>query len=42
LTKENLQAGTVLFKDICTNEWAMNPPDQQAQAPQTSPVPQVR
>jgi hypothetical protein len=24
LTKEYLQAGTVLFKDVCTNQWAMN------------------
>jgi hypothetical protein len=24
LTKEYLQAGTVLFKDVCAKEWAMN------------------
>jgi len=26
LTKEYLPTGQVLFKDVCTNEWAMNPP----------------
>jgi hypothetical protein len=24
LAKEYLQAGVVLFKDVCTKEWAMN------------------
>jgi hypothetical protein len=26
LTKEYLQTGQVLFRDLCTNEWAANPP----------------
>ena len=41
LTKEYLQDGSVLFKDLCTKEAAMATPDElkaQAQAP----APQVR
>jgi hypothetical protein len=30
LTKEYLPNGAVLFKDVCTNEAAMNPPNEQA------------
>jgi hypothetical protein len=26
LTKEYLQTGQILFRDLCTNEWAVNPP----------------
>jgi len=26
LTKEYLQTGQVLFRDLCTSEWAVNPP----------------
>ena len=33
LTKEYTPTGAVLFRDICTSEWAMNPP---AALPQTS------
>jgi hypothetical protein len=34
LTKEYLEDGTVMFKDLCTKEMAMNPPVQeQAQGP---------
>lgn len=33
LTKEYIPTGAVLFRDICTSEWAMNPP---AALPQTS------
>ena len=29
LTKQYLATGAVLFKDTCTNEWAMNTVDQQ-------------
>lgn len=45
LTKEYLPTGQVLFKDVCTNEWAMNPPPvEQAQvvAPQAQVVPQAQ
>ncbi len=45
LTKEYLPTGQVLFKDLCTNEWAMNPPPvEQAQvvAPQAQVVPQAQ
>jgi len=31
LTKEYLPNGAVLFKDVCTNEAAINPPGQAAQ-----------
>ncbi len=44
LTKEYLPTGQVLFKDNCTNEWAMNPPPvEQAQvvAPQAQVMPQA-
>jgi hypothetical protein len=35
LTKEYLPDGTVLFKDACTKEMAMNPPNiEQAQGPE--------
>jgi hypothetical protein len=34
LTKEYLEDGTVMFKDVCTKEIAMNPPvTEQAQGP---------
>ena len=51
LTKEYLPTGQVLFKDVCTNEWAMNPPPvEQAQvapqaqvaAPQAQVAPQAQ
>jgi hypothetical protein len=29
LTKDSNQNGMVMFKDTCTNEWAMNTVDQQ-------------
>jgi hypothetical protein len=35
LTKEYLPNGAVLFKDVCTNEYAANPPLEQAAAVQT-------
>jgi hypothetical protein len=34
LTKEYTPEGAVLFKDVCTNEAAMNPPVQASVAPQ--------
>lgn len=34
LTKEYLPTGAVLFRDVCTNEWAQNPPvEEQAPMP---------
>jgi len=33
LTKQYTQEGAVVFKDLCTNEMAMNPPEAQSQAP---------
>jgi hypothetical protein len=33
LVKEYLPNGAVLFRDVCTNESAMNPPAQAADAP---------
>jgi hypothetical protein len=41
LTKEYPRAGMVLFKDTCTEEWAMNVPDRQARA-QDAPAARVR
>ena len=38
LTKEYLPDGSLLFKDVCTNEAAMSAPAQQAEAP----MPQVK
>jgi hypothetical protein len=43
LTKEYTQEGAVLFKDICTNEAAINPPPAPVQTgyapqPQTAPI----
>ena len=32
LTKTYLPTGAVMFKDVCTQEVAINPPEQQAQA----------
>lgn len=34
LTKEYTQEGAVVFKDVCTNEFAMNPPETTGPAPQ--------
>jgi hypothetical protein len=34
LTKTYLPNGAVLFRDVCTNESAVNPPQQAAEAPQ--------
>jgi len=34
MTKEYPQSGVVFFRDTCTTEWAMNPPQQQVQIPQ--------
>ena len=45
LTKEYTQEGAVLFKDICTNEAAINPPPAPVQtgyAPQPMSAPQVQ
>jgi hypothetical protein len=42
LTKEYPRAGMVLFKDTCTDEWAMNLPDRQARASQDPHIAQVR
>jgi hypothetical protein len=28
LTKDNAQDGVILFKDVCTQEWAMNKVEQ--------------
>ena len=45
LTKEYTQEGAVLFKDICTNEAAINPPPaivQTGYAPQPMSAPQVQ
>lgn len=48
LTKEYLPTGQVLFKDVCTNEWAMNPPPVEqtqlpaAQAQVQAPAPQAQ
>ncbi len=45
LTKEYTQEGAVLFKDICTNEAAINPPPAPVQtgyAPQPMTAPQVQ
>jgi hypothetical protein len=33
LVKEYLPNGAVLFRDVCTNESAMNPPAQAAEVP---------
>jgi hypothetical protein len=33
LVKEYLPNGAVLFRDVCTNESAMNPPAQAAEMP---------
>jgi hypothetical protein len=33
LVKEYLPNGAVLFRDVCTNESAVNPPAQAAEAP---------
>ena len=32
LTKEYTPTGAVLFRDICTSEWAMNPPNELQQS----------
>ena len=37
LTKEYLPDGSLLFKDVCTNEAAMAPANSQAQAPVQTP-----
>jgi hypothetical protein len=37
LTKEYLPDGSLLFKDLCTNEAAMAPANSQAQAPVQAP-----
>ena len=37
LTKEYLPDGSVLFKDVCTHEAAMQPANAQAQAPAPAP-----
>jgi hypothetical protein len=37
LTKEYTPQGAVVFKDVCTNEMAMNPPDNPAPAADTAP-----
>ena len=29
LTKEYLPTGAVMFRDVCTNEWAQNPPPEE-------------
>jgi hypothetical protein len=39
LVKEYLPNGATLFRDVCTNESAVNPPAQSAEAPQ-DPGPQ--
>jgi len=40
LTKEYTPEGAVVFKDLCTKEMAMNPPEIPAPAADYSPVPQ--
>jgi hypothetical protein len=40
LTKEYTPEGAVVFKDLCTKEMAMNPPETPAPAADYSPVPQ--
>lgn len=40
LTKEYTPEGAVLFKDNCTNEMAMNPPEGQQQTGMNQPQPQ--
>ena len=46
LTKEYTPEGAVLFKDICTNEAAINPParlpQQTGYAPQPQTAPQAQ
>jgi hypothetical protein len=52
LTKEYLPTGQVMFRDVCTNEWAMNPPpveqvqvvapQAQVVTPQTQAAPQAQ
>ena len=42
LTKEYTQEGAVLFKDICTNEAAINPPPQAPQQTGMAPAPQAQ
>jgi len=37
LTKQYTPQGAVVFKDVCTNEMAMNPPDNPAQGADTGP-----
>jgi hypothetical protein len=40
LTKEYTPEGAVVFKDLCTKEMAMNPPETPAPAADYSPAPQ--
>jgi hypothetical protein len=42
LTKEYTPQGAVVFKDVCTNEAAMNPPEAPAQASELAPQPPMQ